>query len=90
MRWFLAFSLILGACGAKAVYTRYTLQLPDYSEGTLLAVKEAEDRPVSDCEPDDLSSSKCVVLKEEEWDRLQRDLIDLEARLEACEKTCGN
>ena len=89
MRYAILLALVLGSC-ASVGYQHFVLDLPTYEQGILRGPKPKDDLPVSVCTPDQASQSKCIVVLEEVWDTLQRELIEMRERLEACEKTCGS
>ena len=78
--------LFAAACGS-AQYRYYGIApLPgEILRGTLLGPEPKDDRPLSDCTPDDQEKGKCVVLFTDTWERAQSDYLECRERLKACE-----
>ncbi len=70
------------SCGATG-YKYYGLN-PLIWDGDLLGPAPEDDIPFSTCQPDD-AGHKCVVLFVSEWEKVQRDIIEMRERLKACE-----
>lgn len=86
IRVLLLASLILVACSTAGIpYKNYVLDLVEYDQGALRGPEPEDDLAVEICKPDEQDLDKCIVLLKAEWDRLQRDYIDLLERLKSCE-----
>lgn len=81
----IAFGLFLAACAATFPYKYYGLQC-EICEGTLTRKEPVDDLPLAICRPDNTDKNKCIVMIQAEYERLYADYMDIQGRLEKCEK----
>jgi hypothetical protein len=79
--------LSLAACASAFPYKYFGVGSDAAGElrGTILAKEPKDDRPLSDCAPDDQSKGKCVLMFIDEWEKLRAERVELIERLKACE-----
>jgi hypothetical protein len=82
---FVAGVLLVGCAGLT--YQYYGLDLPDgcYKQGKLLAHDPKDDRPFSDCAPDENNKMKCIHMVTSEFQRLRISCDKCFKDLEACQ-----
>lgn len=78
----LGLGLVLLSC-ASFKYNVYVLR---YREGKLNHKKPEKDLPISVCDDTPQSKANCYVMLRGDYQLLRADYIDMERRLEACEK----
>jgi hypothetical protein len=76
--------LVLMAC-ASFSYKYYAL---DYQHAMLLGKTPADDLPLSVCQGDAQSATKCMVLTIDEFYRVKSDLEKCQSDLISCQKRC--
>jgi hypothetical protein len=78
--------IALCACaGTKFPYKIYSLNAASY-EGTLLGPEPKDDIPLTDCLPTATDTVKCLVVKQEEYEKLKQEYLTLVDELEACQR----
>lgn len=77
--------LAIIGCGATFSYRHYGLDARSY-DGSLLGPDPKQDLPLKVCEPDAVSTGKCMVMLAAEFYRLKADYLDMANRLIACER----
>lgn len=83
---FFALGVALVSCSALSYkFYGYDLPVVAYEQGKLLGPEPKDDLPFKQCEKTETNQAPCVVLFQSEWRKVQRDLVELTARLKACE-----
>lgn len=77
--------LVLVAC-ASFSYKYYAL---DYQHSVLMGPTPADDLPLSVCQGDAQSQTKCIILMIDEFYRVKGDLEKCQSQLSSCQKRCN-
>lgn len=76
------FLVAMSSCASAFPYKWYGI---DPARGVLLGKTEAEDIPLTTCQPDDVQKGKCAVMLVDDFDRMRTDYATTKERLKACE-----